>query len=403
MYICGAKGISQYGGFESFVQNLLLHSSRYDEVKYHVACKANGQGAMDISLLAGASEVIDGHFAYCNADCILIPVPEYFGSAQAVFYDIASVKKACKHIKENQIEKPILYILTCRIGPFIKKYVREIHKFGGQVYLNPDGHEWARRKWAKPIRKYWKYSEKMMVRYADHVICDSKSIEEYVRQEYSNYNPKTSFIPYGSDITPSKLADDDYRFTDWLNRVGVQSNQYYLVVGRFVEENNFDIIIREFMRSKTKRKLVILTTFNAKLKRQLKKELDYKRDKRIILAEPNYDVELLKKIRENAYAYIHGHEVGGTNPSLLEGLAGTKLNFVYGVKFNMEVAEDTAFYWRKDEGNLADLVGFSEEKLSCNEIYNLGLKAKDRVARKYNWNVVADDYYKIFKNDDIAQ
>ena len=397
VYICGAKGISQYGGFESFIQKLLEHSAERSEIKYHVACKANGQGAMDVKQLKGASEIIEGRFTYCNADCFLIPVPNYLGSAQAVFYDIASIKSICKHIEDNKIEKPIVYILTCRIGPFIKKYIDKIHGYGGKVYLNPDGHEWARRKWSKLVRRYWKLSEKMMVKYADHIICDNKEIEKYIKDEYKKYNPETSFIPYGSDISLSVLADDDSGFTGWLESVGVEPDNYYLVVGRFVEENNFDIIIKEFMRTKTEKKLVLLTTFNEKLKEKLAKKLDFKSDNRIVITSPVYNLELLKKIRENAYAYIHGHEVGGTNPSLLEGLSSTNLNLVYGVKFNKEVARDAALYWKKKEGNLELLIN-RVDSLDIIKKSELGNLAKEYIQKNYNWDDVANNYIKTFSN-----
>ena len=88
IYIGGAKGISQYGGFESFVQKLLkMHESR-QELCYHVACKQNGQGHMEVKELDGTCEVVNKRFSYCNADCFLVKVPSFLGSAQAVFYDL---------------------------------------------------------------------------------------------------------------------------------------------------------------------------------------------------------------------------------------------------------------------------------------------------------------------------
>ncbi|PEY52932.1 glycosyl transferase, partial [Bacillus cereus] len=69
-----------------------------------------------------------------------------------------------------------------------------------------------------------------------------------------------------------------------------------------------------------------------------------------------YDQELLKKVRENAFAYFHGHEVGGTNPSLLEALASTKLNMLLDVVFNKEVGEAGAVYFSKESGSLANLI-----------------------------------------------
>ena len=395
IYICGAKGISQYGGFESFVLNLLEHSIVFEGVKFHIACKANGQGAMDVHMLKGTSEIQNGRFAYCNADCFLVPVPSFIGSAQAIIYDIVAIREICKDIEKNHIKDPVVYILTCRIGPCVKQYVDRIHRCGGKVYLNPDGHEWARRKWSRPVRAYWKISEKMMVRNADHIICDNRHIEKYIQEKYRSNSPITSFIPYGCDVTPSKLANDDYRFINWTEIVGVTPDQYYLVVGRFVEENNFDIIMREFMKSNTKRKLVLLTTNNKKLKKRLNKELNYSRDGRVVLTNPVYDVELLKKIRENAYAYIHGHEVGGTNPSLLEGLASTNINLVLGVEFNKEVAGETALYWQKTEGELKQLID-ETDLMSTDRIISLGESAKERVSAKYDWDDIAQKYINQF-------
>lgn len=67
--------------------------------------------------------------------------------------------------------------MACRIGPFAAHFYKEIHKLGGTVYLNPDGHEWMRARWIAPIRRYWKISEQMMVKYCDLAICDSVNIE----------------------------------------------------------------------------------------------------------------------------------------------------------------------------------------------------------------------------------
>lgn len=77
-----------------------------------------------------------------------------------------------------------LFVLACRIGPFMTYFQKRIHKLGGKVYLNPDGHEWMRAKWSLPVRKYWKFSEQIMVKYSDLVICDSVNIEKYIHQCY---------------------------------------------------------------------------------------------------------------------------------------------------------------------------------------------------------------------------
>ena len=94
-----------------------------------------------------------------------------------------------------------------------------------------------------------------------------------------------------------------------------------------------------------------------------------------------YDKELLMKIREEAYAYFHGHEVGGTNPSLLEALASTDLNLLLGVGFNREVAQDAALYWSKEPGDLAALIDHADA-MSPDEIHALGARAKTTHRRR---------------------
>ena len=379
IFIVGSKGIpGAYGGYETFVDKLTEYHQGNTEIKYHVACKSTE----------------NSEFEYHNARCFNVKVPN-IGAAQAIYYDVAALKACCKYIKTNKIENPIVYILACRIGPFAAKYERKIHKLGGVVYVNPDGHEWKRAKWSAPIRKYWKISEKMMVKHCDLLICDSKNIEKYIQTEYSRYNPKTTFIAYGSETSASKLADDDKTYTDWLNEKGLKSNEYYLVVGRFVPENNYETMIREFMKSDSKKDFAIITTANDSFLEELENKLHFRKDERIKFVGTVYDQELLKKIRENAYGYFHGHEVGGTNPSLLEALGSTRLNLLLDVGFNREVAEEAAVYWTKEEGNLATLIDKSD-KMSEAEIEEYGVKAKNRISEAYSWEFITEEYLKVF-------
>lgn len=120
-------------------------------------------------------------FEYNNARCFNINVPN-IGPAKAVYYDIKALKDSIKYIKENNITNAIIYILACRIGPFIGHYKKQLKKLGVRLYVNPDGHEWKRAKWNRLIKKYWKLSEKLMVKHADLLICDSKNIEKYIKE-----------------------------------------------------------------------------------------------------------------------------------------------------------------------------------------------------------------------------
>ena len=101
------------------------------------------------------------------------------------------------------------------------------------------------------------------------------------------------------------------------------------------------------------------------------------------------------KIRENAYGYFHGHEVGGTNPSLLEALGCTKLNLLLGVGFNREVAEDAALYCTKETGSLAALI-HEADRLSRDTVSEMGRKAKERIQTAYSWEFICRRYAEEF-------
>ena len=377
VFIIGSKGIpANYGGFETFVEKL-TEQQKSKDIKYHVSCLADN----------------DNEFEHNGARCFNVKVPN-IGPAKAVYYDIAALKECIKYIKENKIENPIVYILACRIGPFVGKYKKQLSKLGGTLFVNPDGHEWKRAKWNAAIRRYWKISEKLMVKHADLLVCDSINIEKYIKEDYKQYNPKTTFIAYGADTEKSKLSDDDKTLLNWYKEKGVKAKEYYLVVGRFVPENNYETMITEFMKSNTKKDFVIITNVEKnKFYDELKAKTGFDKDSRIKFVGTVYDQELLKKIRENAYGYFHGHEVGGTNPSLLEALATTDLNILLDVGFNREVGKYGAVYFKKEEGNLAKLIDTNFDE---NYIRDLSKKAKERINSQYTWTKIVSDYEELF-------
>ena len=384
VFIVGAKGIpAKYGGYESFVEQLTARQVSKD-IHYFVACRKD------------LSDNKNDIFTHNNATCFNVDVPNV-GPARAILYDIKAMEWSIKYIKENNIEKPLIYVLACRIGPFINKYKKQLKRLGGKLYVNPDGHEWLRAKWSKPVRKYWKISEQLMVKHADLLVCDSLNIEKYIQTQYKKYNPQTTFIAYGADIKQSTLENDSTELLDWYKKFDLEANNYYLIVGRFVPENNYETMIREFMRSKSEKDLVIVTNVEKNtFFNNLKESTEFESDKRIKFVGTVYNQNLLKKIRENAYGYLHGHSVGGTNPSLLEALASTRLNLLYNVGFNKEVAESSALYWNKETGNLSSLIN-STDRLEEKEINKLDELSTSRISDNYSWNKIVNDYEKLFK------
>lgn len=382
VFIVGSKGIpAAYGGYETFVDKLTEYQKE-KRIQYHVACAVDEQPADR------------EEFTYHGAHCFRIQWKK-IGPARAIVYDLEAIRWSLRYAKKHHIKDFIIYVLACRIGPFISGLKRGIYAAGGRLYVNPDGHEWLRAKWSLPVRRYWKLSERLMVKSADLLICDSRNIETYIRNEYAEYHPNTIYISYGAETSLSVLEDNSGVFQNWLREKGLTAGEYYLVVGRFVPENNYETMIREFMKSHTKKAFALITNVSASFLRQLAERTGYEADPRIRFVGTVYDQQLLKKIREQAYGYLHGHEVGGTNPSLLEAMGSTELNLLLDVGFNREVGMDGAVYWGKGDGELASLID-RMDWITPEERRELGRKARERIRKNYSWDDISDRYEELF-------
>lgn len=381
VFIIGSKGTpAKYGGFETFVDNLVSRQKNMN-IQYFVACRRD------------LSSNKEDTYQYSQAQCFNIDVPD-IGPAKAIIYDVRALAWTTRYIQENSVKDAIVYILACRMGPFLDHYRRKLKKFGTKFYVNPDGHEWLRDKWSYPIKRYWKFSERLMVKHADLLICDSQHIELYVRDTYKRYKPNTMYLSYGSTI--SKRGSDSIELEKWYKTHGIKPNQYYLIVGRFVPENNYKTMLSEFSKSKTNRCLAIVTGVdNLKFFDQLKKETNFDKDARIKFVGTVYDKKLLTQIREHAFAYIHGHEVGGTNPSLLEALGTTQLNLLFDVGFNREVGKEGAIYWTKELNSLSRKINMIE-KMPKDKIDVFAKESKAIIAKNFNWNSIVDQYEDVF-------
>lgn len=377
VFVVGSKGIpARYGGFETFVENLTA-GKRSDQIRYHVSCMNNDEK----------------HFTHNGADCfnVRVPLPGAPGRILHVSLVLDQVETWCK---AHPGERVVVYILGCRIGPLLIPHARNLHKLGAKIFCNPDGLEWKRDKWNAAAKKFLRFCEACLVKNSDLAICDSVNIEKYILDTYGDQVKDTTFIAYGADVKPSQCSEETLQA--WYGQFGIKKREYYLIVGRFVPENNYETMLREFMASKTPRDLVIVTNVeHNKLYEQLARSTGFSQDKRIKFVGTVYDAELIKKIREEAAGYLHGHEVGGTNPSLLEALASTKVNLLLGVPFNREVAEDSALYWDKDPGSLRSLIERAD-RLTEAEQNLLDSKSTQRVLQAYSWEQILRAYEAVF-------
>lgn len=377
VFIIGSRGLpAKYGGFETFVEQLVSHQVS-PTIQYHVACLSDDSHQT--------------HSNYKGADCFTINPPK-LGPARVIAYDMMAISYALQLIAKEQIVEPVFYILGNTIGAFIAPFAKKIHALNGQLFINPDGLEWKRTKWSKPVQTYLKYSEQQMTRHADLVIADNEGIESYIQAAYPW--SKTTFIAYGTDLTETAYEADTIQVRQFFENWQIREKEFYLIIGRFVPENNYAAAIKEFMASETKRDLVIVCNHEGSAYFQkLKEETGFDADKRIKFVGTVYDQDLLKYLRSSCRAYIHGHEVGGTNPSLLEALAQTNENLVLGVDFNRKVALENAHYWTKTKGSLSQLLNQIDRQA---ENFQLGQAAKKHMQTNYTWEKIVSQYEDLF-------
>ena len=379
VFIIGSRGLpAKYGGFETFVENLVSHQQTAD-IQYHVACLSDSKHHQ--------------HVDYKGADCFYIKPPK-IGPARVIAYDLMAIAYALTLIKKHAIESPIFYILGNTIGGLASPVMHRIHRSGGKVLINPDGLEWKRSKWSAPVRGYLKYAEKQMVKRADLVVADNAGIEAYIHTTYPNAH--TTCIAYGTETRQSGYTSKSPEVRSFLEKWQTTEQDYYLIVGRFVPENNYEAMIRAFMASKVTEKLLIVCNHdNNPYLKTLQDATGFEQDDRICFVGTVYDQDLLRYIRQEALAYIHGHEVGGTNPGLLEAMAYTPTNLVLDVVFNRETAKDTVYYWQKSEGK--QLLTHLIEQVDANDAGLPPLSSSHQLIQtQYSWETIVGQYERLF-------
>ena len=378
--IIGSRGYEkEYGGWETFVTNL-INNYHDKDTRFYVPELNHNKKNRNVEVRNGVT-------------CPQIYVPKQ-GSMTMMTFAFKATLYFMKYIKKEKLENVILYTLGYRVGPLFTFIHRKLTKMGVKIVINPDGIEWKRAKWNFLVKMYLKFSEKTMINASDYVVCDSKNIEKYVKDKYKKKEGKTTFIAYGAYLKDIKDIDEKTKL--FMEKHNIKKREYYLIVGRFVPENNYELIIKEFMKSTTKKDLVIVSNVeHNKFYESLKVSTGFDKDERIKFVGPVYDQDILVRLRKNAKGYIHGHSAGGTNPSLLEALSITDVNILYNACYNMEVGEDAAVYFSNEEGSLCEQLEIIE-KFKSKEQNEFGEKAKNRIKEEYTWEIVVKKYKKLF-------
>jgi rhamnosyltransferase len=358
--LLGSRGIpNRFGGFEANATELAYYLPK-EAFQIYVACESS---------LRSAKVAIPG------VRLVYFPVIERFRVVSGIIYDILSLVWA----SWRKIDVIYMYGYSAALFFIIPRL------FGKVIVVNVDGFEWQRTSFSRLQRFLLKIFERMATKTADYILCDSEAVLHYFRQRYG---VEGRYIPYGAPIVTAAEESG-------LNRLGLLSRAYFLVLARLEPENNIDLIIDAFLQSKTDRRLVIVGSLHNMSYRKKISNLLRHSGSRVLYLGPIYDLKLVQALRFHSYAYIHGHEVGGTNPSLLEALGSSSAIIALDVPFNREVCGDAAAYFRKDSKNLAELI----DRLSRDEelVARMRIMAREIALRRYSREAVISGYTTMFR------
>lgn len=362
--ILGTRGIpARYGGFESFTEHLAvgLVELGFDVT---VFCEA-GQGPQP-------DQWNGVHLKYVSAPPI--------GHLQTIYYDACSLFAARKGYD-------LVYMLGYGAAPFCL-----IPRFcGTETWINPDGLEWARAKWGKLGRLYFRLMEWICVRVASRIVADASAIEESLASRHGKLKACT-VIPYGCeaiDTPPSQVP---------LARLDLSPDDYYLVVCRLEPENHVREILRAFQASRSKRTLLVIGN-HASGTKYVRSLLEVK-DPRIRMIGAVYDREMLATLRYYSFAHFHGHSVGGTNPSLLEAMGCGNFVLAHDNPFNRETLAETGMFFASAEA-LTHAINAVDRNPSIRISFKEAARARARQC--YSWPQVIATYAHLLRREPVSE
>lgn len=365
--LIGTRGVpARYGGFETAVEEVGRRlAERGHEVI--VFCRTAGpvQSAGQTGAQSGAGQEPDDE--YLGMRLVHLPALHHPAAETLSHTALSVVNPVLKGVEAaivfNAANSPMLPVLRAR---------------GIPVATHVDGLEWKRGKWGPVGRDYYRLAEALSVRWSDALIADARGIADYYTAEFS---APTHEIAYGAPIITDVA-------TDKLASLGVEAGAYHLVVARFEVENHVLEAVQGYVRSSARLPLVVVGSAPYSHGYVAQVHAAAGSDPRVKLVGGVWDSEQLDQLYAHCLSYVHGHSVGGTNPSLLRaGGAGAHV-IAWNVNFNREVigSHGTTF---DSPDQLAARLAWVEAH--PDEARADGLALQRDIAR-YSWDAVADEY-----------
>tara|TARA_B110000467_G_scaffold55832_1_gene51186 strand:+ start:11405 stop:12529 length:1125 start_codon:yes stop_codon:yes gene_type:complete len=260
--------------------------------------------------------------------------------------------------------------------------------FGMRIIINTDGLEWKRDKWGVIGRYFFQFSEWLTSKMLNYIVTDSIGMHDYYKRRWSAIS---EIIEYGAYIENKTIIPDELK-----NKYGIEDRQFFLQITRFEPENNPLLTIDAFKRfnRKYKNKYKLILIGDVPYQSEYSKEIWAQDDENIILTGYIYNKNILNILRTNCLSYIHGNQVGGTNPALLEAMGSSSFIICRNVEFNREVLKSGGIYYDLSIESLSQCM----EWVVVNKDI-LGEKVKQSVSRikeYYNWENISSKYKTLF-------
>ncbi|MGY0391271.1 DUF1972 domain-containing protein [Bizionia sp. KMM 8389] len=350
--ILGTRGIpNHHGGFEQFAEFFAVYAqSENHEVYVYNTHNHPYQES-----------------TFKNVTIIHCYDPEAkIGTAGQFIYDLNCIKDARK--RNFDVLLQLGYTSSSIWGKLLPKKTT--------IVTNMDGLEWKRSKYSKKVQKFLMYAEKWAIQTSDYLISDSIGIQNYITEKYQ---VKSKYIAYGANMfTPVSHAV--------ISEYGLIPEQYFVLIARMEPENNIEMILDGFVKSKSTNTFCVVgniesTVFGRYLKAKFSKY------ENIRFLGAIYDLDFLNHLRCYSQLYFHGHSVGGTNPSLLEAMGSRALIAAHNNVFNKAILESDAFYFKSDE-EVANLILTVNKEANANKVVNNSIKIEEQ----FNWSIINKQY-----------
>lgn len=357
--ILGTRGVpAAHGGFETFAEHLALFLVKRGW-RVTVYCQHEGAGT-----------VHEDHWEGIHR--IHIPVTQAGAMGTIAFDWKSTLHAAC--------EKGLVLTLGYNTAIFCIVYRLK----GITNLINMDGIEWRRQKWSMPERAWLYLNERMGSWLGNHLIADNPGIEEHLATRGAS--TKVTMIPYGANRIDEADSNVPLQY-------GLVPGQYALLIARPEPENSILEIVTAFSSKPRKMKLVVLGRYDSN-NAPYHKQVVEAASEEVVFIGAIYDKQTVSALRFHSPLYLHGHQVGGTNPSLVEAMGAGSGVLAHGNHFNRWVAGPEARYFNSMEECASQL---DAVLANTEEVERMREASRQRHAAMFTWEKVLHEYEKLFE------